>query len=221
MGDVILFALFGAGALVGAGTVVAARDPFISALALILNFASLGALYLVLHAPFVAAAQIIVYAGAVVVLFLFVLAYLGGEREIVGKARRGRWIPVVGLVAALGLAEVIAIAVVQDKSLGSGFGKVAAEFGSPAEIGVGFLTVYLLEFELTSLVLLVAAIGGIVLGLTGRARHGRLRQALGAHSADQQRRDMDRQLRSMPQAGGLQQWPPASRPKPREPEELR
>ena len=62
------------------------------------------------------------------------------------------------------------------------------DFGSPQAIGETFLTDYVLEFELTSLVLLVAAIGGIVLGLTGRARHERLRKLMQTRSADQQKR---------------------------------
>jgi hypothetical protein len=65
---------------------------------------------------------------------------------------------------------------------------VADSFGSTNQIGEMFLTRYLLEFEVTSLVLMVAAIGGVVLGLTGRTRHSRLRRLGGTRSADQQRR---------------------------------
>jgi NADH:ubiquinone oxidoreductase subunit 6 (subunit J) len=179
----------------GALAVVIASDPFVSALSLIINFASLGALYLMLHAPFVAMGQILVYAGAVVVLFLFVIAYLGDRRELGEDAKRMRWVRPAGAVAALVMAAVIGTVV-----LASRYPKPAAlhatkqghyDWGGASAVGEIFLTKYLLAFEVTSIVLLVAAIGGIALGLSGRARHDRLRQLMRTRSTDQQRKWYD------------------------------
>ncbi|MBC7460639.1 MAG: NADH-quinone oxidoreductase subunit J, partial [Thermoleophilia bacterium] len=188
---VALFALFGLLAVIGAIVVVSASDPFVSALSLLLNFVSLGVLYLMLDQPFVALAQVLVYAGAVVVLFLFVIAYLGDRREIFSDRTRAKYVWPFALLTVLGIGGILVGVIV-----GSDFphtvktlADTAAghQFGTPSAIGETFLTDYLLEFEVTSLVLLVAAIGGIVLGLTGRARHDRMRKLMQTRSADQQK----------------------------------
>ncbi|MCW2955858.1 MAG: NADH-ubiquinone/plastoquinone oxidoreductase subunit 6 [Thermoleophilia bacterium] len=191
--EVLLFAFFALTAVLGALRVVMASDPFQSALSLLFNFVSLGALYLMLEQPFVALAQILVYAGAVVVLFLFVIAYLGDRRELATDATRLRLMRPVGAVVALLLAVALVGVVIAanfpnavpelPKTEGAGY-----SFGSAQAIGEVFLTDYVLAFEITSLVLLVAAIGGIVLGLTGRARHQRMRKLMQTRSADQQKR---------------------------------
>ncbi len=184
-----LFAVFAAAAVMGALSVVAARDPFISALSLILNFASLGTLYILVDAPYVAIAQVIVYAGAVVVLFLFVMAYLGDRREVLRAAHRARGLAALGAVTAVLMAAVLVVSIVH-----AAFpepparGEIGRAFGSAQSVGELFLTKYLLAFEVTSLILLVAAVGGIVLGLTGRERHRRLRREMRTTSADQWRR---------------------------------
>ncbi len=188
---VILFALFSLLAIFGAVRVVTASDPFISALSLLFNFVSLGALYLLLGQDFVAISQILVYAGAVVVLFLFVIAYLGDRRELAADATRGKLLRPAGVLASVALALVLVSAVaaaklptpVTPQKTDAGFA-----FGSPQAIGEAFMTKYILIFEATSVVLLVAAIGGVVLGLTGRARHDRLRKLMQTRSADQQKR---------------------------------
>jgi NADH-quinone oxidoreductase subunit J len=191
--EILLFAGLVFLALVSSLAVICARDPFVSALALLGNFASLGILYVLLEEPFVAVSQILVYAGAVVVLFLFVIAYLGDRREIPEEQHRARWLrPVsIGLGSLIGLALMIFV-------LSAHYPKTADvpdTFGGAAAVGESFLTKFLLEFEMTSIVLLVAAIGGIVLGLTGRARHSRLRKLMNTRSADQQRRAYDRRAR--------------------------
>ncbi|MCW2924321.1 MAG: NADH-quinone oxidoreductase subunit [Thermoleophilia bacterium] len=190
--EVILFGLFATLAVVGALRVITASDPFVSALSLLINFVSLGALYLMLDQSFVAIGQILVYAGAVVVLFLFVIAYLGDRRELAEDAVRLRALRPIALVAAAAFgAMLVGVVIAADfpdaadisKKTPAGF-----SFGSPRAIGEAFLGHYVLAFEVTSLVLLVAAIGGIVLGLTGRARHDRLRKLMQTRSADQQKR---------------------------------
>jgi NADH-quinone oxidoreductase subunit J len=122
--------------------VVMFSNPFFSALALIVNLASLAVLYLVLTAEFVAAAQVLVYAGAVVVMFLFVIAYLGGRADV-------PWAGGPTLKAGGRLADTA---------------EIGESFGSPAEIGRLFLGPHLLAFEATSIILLVAAVGGVILG---------------------------------------------------------
>ncbi|MCW2928166.1 MAG: NADH-ubiquinone/plastoquinone oxidoreductase chain 6 [Thermoleophilia bacterium] len=200
--EVVLFVLFSLLAIFGAVRVITASDPFISALSLLFNFVSLGALYLMLDTPFVAVSQILVYAGAVVVLFLFVIAYLGDRRELGEDAVRARALRPFALLLSIGLgiallsiittANFPELAELTDSAAGFGF-------GTPQAIGEAFLGKYVLAFEVTSLVLLVAAIGGIVLGLTGRARHDRLRKLMQTRSADQQKRlheERERELRA-------------------------
>jgi NADH-quinone oxidoreductase subunit J len=146
--------------------VVLFANPFYSALALIVNLASLAVLYLLLEAEFVAAAQVLVYAGAVVVMFLFVIAYLGGRADTPWAGE-----PTLQSLAAVVAAGAIAVEIVVVIGLKAGdrlsdSARVPDLFGSPGEIGRLFLGDHLLAFEVTSIVLLVAAIGGVILGTT-------------------------------------------------------
>jgi NADH-quinone oxidoreductase subunit J len=151
--------------------VVSFSNPFYSALALIGNLGSLAVLYLLLSAEFVAAAQVLVYAGAVMVMFLFVIAYLGGQADSPWSA--GPSIQAVGAVLAAAAILVEVIVVIGLKAGGSlkHSMHVGGSFGSPAEIGRLFLTDHLLAFEVTSIVLLVAAVGGVILGHHARVRN--------------------------------------------------
>jgi NADH:ubiquinone oxidoreductase subunit 6 (subunit J) len=156
--------------LVSALAVVSFRNPFFSALALIGNLASLAVLYLLLGGEFVAASQVLVYGGAVMVMFLFVIAYLGDRTEESPWSGGPSW-QVVGavLAGAAVLTEVIvAIGLKAGGSL-SHEHPIGRSFGSPRRIGELFLTDHLLAFEITSIVLLVAAVGGVVLGAHARA----------------------------------------------------
>jgi NADH:ubiquinone oxidoreductase subunit 6 (subunit J) len=162
---------FGAAAgCLGSGlAVVTFRNPFFSALALIGNLGSLAVLFLLASAEFLAAAQVLVYAGAVMVMFLFVIAYLGDRTA--GPLEGGpSWVSVGAIVAATALLFEIVL-VIGLKAGGSLRDEAAVQrsFGSPEEIGRLFLTDHLLAFEITSIVLLVAAIGGVVLGTRSRA----------------------------------------------------
>jgi NADH-quinone oxidoreductase subunit J len=141
--------------------VVLSYNPFYSALSLILNLVALATMYLLLQADFLAAAQIIVYAGAVMIMFLFVIAYLGDRAD-----EPTRDIPLWQLGAAVvaGGAIVIEVVVaVATQALGDG-ATVTDQFGNPAIIGDIFFSRYLLAFEATSILLLIAAVGGVVLG---------------------------------------------------------
>jgi NADH:ubiquinone oxidoreductase subunit 6 (subunit J) len=146
--------------------VILFANPFYSALALIANLASLAVLYLLLAAEFVAAAQVLVYAGAIVVMFLFVIAYLGGRADTPWAGG-----PTLQSLAAVVAAGAIAVEIVVVIGLKAGdrlseSAAVRDSFGSPAEIGRLFLADHLLAFEVTSIVLLIAAVGGVVLGMT-------------------------------------------------------
>jgi NADH-quinone oxidoreductase subunit J len=144
--------------------VISFSNPFFSALALIGNLGSLAVMYLLLSAEFVAAAQVLVYAGAVVVMFLFVIAYVGPRRETPWSGGPG-W-QTIGAVLAAGalLVEIVVAVGMQASGSLSHDDKVGAAFGTPAWIGRVFLVDHLLAFEITSVVLLIAAVGGVILG---------------------------------------------------------
>ena len=163
----VLFFIAAIGAITGAVGVVMLRNPFYSVLALAFHLVSLAALFLLLRAEFVAAAQVIVYAGAVMVLYVFVVAYIGGGEQLAS----GGVLRVLGPLFALALAIELCIAM-----LGAGLSGVSSKgapyipgFGTPAHIGSLFLTTYLYPFEIASILLLAAAVGAVVLA---RRRRG-------------------------------------------------
>jgi NADH-quinone oxidoreductase subunit J len=174
MGNFIVWIVwfFAAFACIGSAVaVITFSNPFYSALALIGNLAALAVLYLLISAEFVAAAQVLVYAGAVMVMFLFVIAYLGGEEET-PWAGGPTWqtIGAVGAAGALLVEVIVAVGLKTGDAL-SDEAIVRGSFGSPAEIGRLLLTDHLLAFEITSIVLLVAAVGGVVLGHHEKGPH--------------------------------------------------
>jgi NADH-quinone oxidoreductase subunit J len=157
--------------LASALAVVSFSNPFYSALSLIGNLGSLAVLYLLLSGEFVAAGQVLVYAGAVMVMFLFVIAYLGDRTEQSPWTGGPSW-QAVGAIAAGGaiLSEVVVVVGLKAGDLLSKPKHIGRSFGSPSSIGRLFLTDHLLAFEVTSIVLLVAAVGGVVLGAHARRR---------------------------------------------------
>jgi NADH-quinone oxidoreductase subunit J len=160
----VFFFIAGIGAIAGAIGVATVRNPFYAVLALVFHLLSLAALFLLLRAEFIAAAQVVVYAGAVMVLYVFVVAYVGSQDEPV-RPVGGPGLKIASIVFATLLAVELLIAV-----LGSGLkgidGKGAAYepgFGSPAAIGELLLTRFLFPFEAASFLLLMAAVGAVVL----------------------------------------------------------
>jgi NADH-quinone oxidoreductase subunit J len=150
--------------LASAVGVVTFSNPFYAALALIGNLGALAVLYLLVSAEFVAAAQVLVYAGAVMVMFLFVIAYIGPRYETPWAGGPG-WQSVAAVLAAAAIfLEVVVVLGLKSGSRLNDVEPVNATFGSPAWIGHLFLTNHLLAFEITSIVLLVAAVGGVILG---------------------------------------------------------
>ena len=156
------------GALGGAIAVIALRNPFYSVLALVVHLVSLAGLFLILHAEFVAAAQVVVYAGAVMVLYVFVASYVGGAEEPLWEPIPGQRLLAPLLAAALFIELSIAVLGTALRGLDSEGPKLDTGFGSPANIGELFLERFLIAFEAASLLLLIAAVGAVV--LAGRRR---------------------------------------------------
>ena len=159
----LFFFLAAAGVIAGALGTVLLRNAFYAVLALVVHLISLAALFLLLRAEFVAAAQVVVYAGAVMVLYLFVVAYVGGiDQPLSGAGTNLRGTSVLFAVVLL-VEFCIAI-------LGSGLSSIDTEgtgffsgFGTPEQIGQLLLTKFLLAFEAASFLLLISAVGAVIL----------------------------------------------------------
>jgi NADH-quinone oxidoreductase subunit J len=158
----ILFCLLAAISVVATIMTIRSSNPVTSALYLVLNFFALGGIYLTLEAQFIAVVQVIVYAGAIMVLFLFVLMLLNLEHE--QKIKNGLRSGFAVLLSAVMFIEILyiiginlQIAPVQNPSL------TAEEIGTAKFIGKAMLTNFLFPFEVISILLLAAIIGAIVL----------------------------------------------------------
>jgi NADH-quinone oxidoreductase subunit J len=169
----VLFFIAAAGVIAGAIGVVVLRDPFYSVLALVAHLVSLAVLFLLLRAEFVAAAQVVVYAGAVMVLYVFVVAYVGNESASMGERLRGpgpvgSGLRLGGAVIGAALLVEVSIALLGTglqavDGKGAGYSSGPQAFGTPAYIGKLLLTRFLLAFEVASFLLLIAAVGAVVL----------------------------------------------------------
>ena len=155
----LLFILFGGLAIACAVNVVAQRNPLYCAISLIGVFMSLACLYLMLAAPFIAAVQIIVYAGAIMVLVVFVIMLLNVEQEEKRRIRMGYLVPSAIVLAALLIAEVefVIWSVDPNPTL------QPSDVGLTSSIGSALFTSYLLPFEITSILLLMAIVGAMTL----------------------------------------------------------
>jgi len=157
----ILFFIFAALALAGALNLLAQKHPIASALSLIVVMGSLAAEYLLLGAEFVAAIQVIVYAGAIMVLFVFVIMLLNaGVEESGGSASRVALI--FGFPAMLGLGILLAWVLVRRDPANTPVG-VGAMYGPARAIGEQLFRPFLLPFEITSVLILIAIMGAVVL----------------------------------------------------------
>jgi NADH-quinone oxidoreductase subunit J len=155
-----LFIIFGGICVAGAINVVAQRHPINSALSLIVVMCSLAVLYLLLGAEFVAAIQVIVYAGAIMVLFVFVIMLLNAGVEESGRGTTvalGLGIPGVAVLAGILIYSVAA------RNPATKAVPVGALYGPPADIGRLLFREFLLPFEVTSVLILIAMIGAVVL----------------------------------------------------------
>jgi NADH-quinone oxidoreductase subunit J len=160
----ILFFILGAVALVSGGLVVFQKHPLRSALWLIVNFFAVAGIYLLAHAEFIAAIQIIVYAGAIMVLFLFVIMLLN-----IREPEESPKIPFIGQKLAgiilAGFTGLILIYAVTRSTLTAGK-EMTPGLGNTESIALSLFTDYLLPFEVTSVLLLVAIVGAVVLAKT-------------------------------------------------------
>ena len=162
--DAIVFYLFAALAIIAALGVISLRNAVHSALCLAVVFVSLAALYVLLSAPFIAAAQVMVYAGAILILFVFVIMLLSPGLDHGSGVLK--WQP--ALAGVFGIALVLQLVVVGASIVLSATpGKVTpeyiAQYGNVEVIGAALFTDYLLPFEITSVLLLSAIVGVVVL----------------------------------------------------------
>jgi NADH-quinone oxidoreductase subunit J len=159
--ELILFGAFALLTLLSAGMVIFARSPINSAMALVSTFFFLAGIYVLLWAHTVAVMQVLVYAGAIMVLFLFVIMLLNlGESPTRGRPTLAR---LAGGAATVGLLAVLAIALLKVPGEGAPLGPEAqASFGTMATMGQVIFTQWLLPFEAVSLLLLVAMVGAVV-----------------------------------------------------------
>jgi NADH-quinone oxidoreductase subunit J len=171
----LLFILFAGLAIGCALALVAQRHPLYSAISLIGVFISLACLYLMLAAPFIAAVQVIVYAGAIMVLVVFVIMLLNIEAEERRRERLAWLVPVAIVLAAVLIAEVTFVLY----SVPLSIERSPSNIGLTASIGTGLFTKYLLPFEITSILLLMAIVGAMTLArrvvnlsAVGRVRPG-------------------------------------------------
>ena len=159
-----LFVLFGAMAVGCALAMVAQRNPLYSAISLIGVFVSLACLYMTLQAPFIAAVQVIVYAGAIMVLVVFVIMLLNVEEEVRRPVRLHFLIPLGVFLAAVLIAEAAFILKLPGPaSRMDALAQRPSDVGLTASIGTGLFTEYLLPFEVTSILILMALVGAITL----------------------------------------------------------
>jgi len=157
----ILFFILALAAVASALAMLFARNAIIAALLLIVNFMTVAILYLILEAPFIAVAQVTVYAGAIMVLFLFVIMLLGAEQT--GRTPARWWLQPASLVlGGLLLVEIVVIFMGLFTAPPAA-AKLPSGFGSPVAVGEALFSRYALPFEATSILLLIAMIGAIVL----------------------------------------------------------
>ncbi len=158
----MLFYVFGTVALLSALLAVTRKNPVSAALWLVLMFFGLAGIYVVLEAYFVAAVQVLVYAGAIMVLFLFVIMLLDLRTEELA-AHRGPRLKALGVLGALGFLAAGATAVVASRVPWPGAQGLAPLDGGAGAIGAALFNRWLLAFEVTSFLLLGAILGAVLL----------------------------------------------------------
>lgn len=165
--ETLMFFIFAAVSVYAALGMVFSKNAIYSALLLLLNFCMMAGLYILLSAQFIAAVQIMVYAGAIVVLILFVVMLLGAE---LGETITS-WITPKTAIAALLAFTLLAVT---GTAVGSSQAnpieiEALAEWGSPKAVGLSLLTDYVLAFEFTGILLTVGIVGVVILGEWGQS----------------------------------------------------
>jgi len=162
--DLLLFIVLAIVAVASALSMLLSRNAVYSALFLVINFATIAVFFLLLGSPFLAMAQVTVYAGAIMVLFLFVIMLLGAEqlRQDQGLPWQRPLAIILGFVLLVETGVII-YSLGFEQGLVPSFTSFSSDYASPADIGALLFNEYLLPFEITSVLLLVAMIGAIVL----------------------------------------------------------
>ena len=159
-----VFLYFAAVIVMAASLVVVLRNPIYSALSLLVMFFHVAGLYVTLHAEFLAAIQIIVYAGAILVLYLFVVMLLNVKRE----EQFNQQGPVALFLGVVLLTEAVLLTFSRGFTVGTPApGREGAAVGNTESIGEVLYSTYLFPFEIASLILLVAMIGAVILSKKG------------------------------------------------------
>ena len=159
--DLLLFFILALSAIATALGMLMSRSAVYSALFLVLNFGTVAIFYILLNAPFIALSQVSVYAGAIMVLFLFVIMLLG--TEVLPGTKALPWQrPLAVILAVMLAAEAIYLLFIR-KATGGQIPQPVESFGSPQAVGQLLFDQYLLPFEVTSVLLLIAMVGAIVL----------------------------------------------------------
>lgn len=162
----IVFFILAAIAIATALGTILSRNAVYSALFLVLNFATIAVMYLILGAPFIALSQITVYAGSIMVLFLFVIMLLGAEH--LAKSENLRWQPYIAIPLALLIAADFAYIIIRWTGQTVNVVDTPADYGAPDAIGKLLFTQYALPFEITAVILLSAVLGAIILARPDR-----------------------------------------------------
>ena len=166
--ELITFFVLAIIAIAAALGMLFSRSAIYSALFLVLNLGTVAVFYIILNAPFIAMAQISVYAGAIMVLFLFVIMLLGTELLPPSKALPWQR-PLAIFLAVILLGELIYLLFIRKAAMGD-IPQPVQTFGSPQDVGQALFTSYLLPFEITSVLLLIAMVGAIVLAVREKGK---------------------------------------------------
>jgi NADH-quinone oxidoreductase subunit J len=163
--QLLMFCILGFGAVLSALVMVTNKKPISAAMSLIVTMICLAGLYVLLEAHLIAALQILVYAGAIMVLFLFVIMLLNVEEKEGKQGRLAGQAILLQFVAVVVVGLVFVSMVNLDKIHGSLFaiGEVASDFGTTKAVGKMLFTEYLLPFEIASVLLLAAIVGAVIL----------------------------------------------------------
>ncbi len=165
--ELILFLITALIAIAGAVAMLVSRNAVHSALFLLLNFAAIAVLFLLLQAPFLFTIQLTVYAGAIMVLFLFVVMLLGAEK-VEDTPDRIAWQQPLALLLGLALLVVSVVVGLGGATNPPPESEALIQFSDPQTLGALLFTDYLLPFEVTGFILLIAVIGVVVLNQRGR-----------------------------------------------------
>jgi NADH-quinone oxidoreductase subunit J len=176
--ELVIFFITSIVAIIGAVAMLLSRNAVHSALFLLLNFSSIAVLFLLLRAPFLFAVQLIIYAGAIIVLFLFVVMLLGAERSEDERDQIAWQRPVAVVLGVLLLGEALYVFFAQPGTALRAPTAGAEDFASPDKISAALFSTYLLPFEITSVILLAALVGVVVLHQRDSATGAQGREAL-------------------------------------------